>query len=524
MAEPSKDPVKSRYEAARARRALWDGLLDEAYRYGLPQHPSPMINGPDRNASRGERKGGKVYDNTAAIALDERAALDVNNLFPVATRWLLVDPDIDTSTEGGKKLAEIAETAFETCQRAFDDSNFGTEIYPAIRDARISIGNISLNKGDDRQFGEKWPDVKLPNELATKAETDPESEIELVEGDIYDDKTAQTEYRLWLVADWKELTTFTDQVGRNILFRTDRVPGEIMGRGAIIHALPDIRTADKVVELTLKNASIAVTGIWQADDDGVINVANIKLVPGTIIPKAVGSAGLTPLQTPGNFDVSSLVLSDLQKQIVRTIKGPDLPPVNEGVRTAFEFSLRRADQEAVEWPRMDRIERELFIRLVRRALWILTDPYFAGTDYGIELPTRANAPAPDAQDQNSEDASPQTMDRIEFVDMLMRALETPSDRLKKETDARTAYSGVAAAADLFGIEIVAQKLKSMKFLGDFLSRSGVKAEHMTTEEEDERNEAAAQQQVQQAQQQEQATNVLSAIGNAEDGGSSSVAA
>ena len=484
MAEPSKDPVKSRYEAARARRALWDGLLDEAYRYGLPQHPSPMINGPDRNASRGERKGGKVYDNTAAIALDERAALDVNNLFPVATRWLLVDPDIDTSTEGGKKLAEIAETAFETCQRAFDDSNFGTEIYPAIRDARISIGNISLNKGDDRQplmfeavpvsetiaeesadgvirtsfrplkmtlrqFGEKWPDVKLPNELATKAETDPESEIELVEGDIYDDKTAQTEYRLWLVADWKELTTFTDQVGRNILFRTDRVPGEIMGRGAIIHALPDIRTADKVVELTLKNASIAVTGIWQADDDGVINVANIKLVPGTIIPKAVGSAGLTPLQTPGNFDVSSLVLSDLQKQIVRTIKGPDLPPVNEGVRTAFEFSLRRADQEAVEWPRMDRIERELFIRLVRRALWILTDPYFAGTDYGIELPTRANAPAPDAQDQNSEDASPQTMDRIEFVDMLMRALETPSDRLKKETDARTAYSGVAAAADLF---------------------------------------------------------------------------
>jgi hypothetical protein len=30
--------------------------------------------------------------------------------------------------------------------------------------------------------------------------------------------------------------------------------------------LPDIKTANKVVELVLKNASIAVTGIWQASD------------------------------------------------------------------------------------------------------------------------------------------------------------------------------------------------------------------------------------------------------------------
>ena len=35
--------------------------------------------------------------------------------------------------------------------------------------------------------------------------------------------------------------------------------------------LPDIKTANKVVELILKNASIAVTGIWLADDDGVLN-------------------------------------------------------------------------------------------------------------------------------------------------------------------------------------------------------------------------------------------------------------
>ena len=89
-----------------------------------------------------------------------------------------------------------------------------------------------------------------------------------------------------------------------ISFRWVKGAGEIYGRSPVMTALPDIKTANKVVELILKNASIAVTGIWLADDDGVLNPANIKLVPGSIIPKAVGSSGLTPLQAPGRFDVS----------------------------------------------------------------------------------------------------------------------------------------------------------------------------------------------------------------------------
>src|SRR3546814_6808214 len=70
-------------------------------------------------------------------------------------------------------------------------------------------------------------------------------------------------------------------------------------------ALPDIKTANKVVELILKNASIAVTGIWQADDDGVLNPATVRLVPGAIIPKAQGSAGLTPLAAPRSEEHTS---------------------------------------------------------------------------------------------------------------------------------------------------------------------------------------------------------------------------
>src|SRR3546814_19576753 len=80
-------------------------------------------------------------------------------------------------------------------------------------------------------------------------------------------------------------------------------------------ALPDIKTANKVVELILNNASIAVTGIWQADDDGVLNPSTVRVVPGAIIPKAQGSAGLTPPAAPGRFDVSQLVQRSEERRV-----------------------------------------------------------------------------------------------------------------------------------------------------------------------------------------------------------------
>jgi hypothetical protein len=51
-----------------------------------------------------------------------------------------------------------------------------------------------------------------------------------------------------------------------INFRWLKAPGETYGRSPVMKTLPDIKTANKVVELVLKNASIAVTGIWQASD------------------------------------------------------------------------------------------------------------------------------------------------------------------------------------------------------------------------------------------------------------------
>ncbi len=157
-----------------------------------------------------------------------------------------------------------------------------------------------------------------------------------------------------------------------INFRWLKAPGEVYGRSPVMKALPDIKTANKVVELVLKNASIAVTGIWQADDDGVINPATIKLVPGTIIPKAVGSAGLTPLETPGRFDVSELVLDQLRDRIRKALFVDQLGQVNGPRMTATEVLERAAQMARILGATYGRLQSELLSPLVTRARDILS--------------------------------------------------------------------------------------------------------------------------------------------------------
>ena len=136
-------------------------------------------------------------------------------------------------------------------------------------------------------------------------------------------------------------------------------------------ALPDIRTANTVVEMVLKNASIAVTGIWQAEDDGVLNPATIRLVPGSIIPKAPGSAGLTPLAAPGNFDMSQIVLNDLRARIRGALLADRLGPPQDAKMTATEVLERGAQTARLLGATYGRLQAELLTPLVTRCLGIL---------------------------------------------------------------------------------------------------------------------------------------------------------
>ncbi|MGB4057450.1 MAG: portal protein [Alphaproteobacteria bacterium] len=222
------------------------------------------------------------------------------------------------------------------------------------------------------QIAERYPSAQIPELVLGKGEEDPQYQFKILESVVPDGLVYS--YKACLIEE-SEKPAFLAQ-GRFdhspfISFRWMKSPGEIYGRSPVMKTLPDIKTANKVVELILKNASIAVTGIWQADDDGILNPANIELVPGSIIPKAVGSAGLQPLQMPSDFNVSQLVLDNLQARIRHAMLADRLTPVAGPRMTATEVLERSAEMSLLLGATYGRLQVELLTPLVKRAYAIL---------------------------------------------------------------------------------------------------------------------------------------------------------
>jgi hypothetical protein len=176
-------------------------------------------------------------------------------------------------------------------------------------------------------------------------------------------------------------------------------------------ALPAIKTANLTVELILENAQMSIAGMFQVEDDGVINADNIQLIPGTIIPKAPGSSGLQPIQAPGNFNVSDLVLRDMRTNIKKALYNDMLGNPNEKTpMSATEVAERQADLSRQIGAAFGRLQAEMVTPVLQRVIYILKKqgririPKVNGREIKIQ------SSSPLAQAQHQQDVA--TVDRF----------------------------------------------------------------------------------------------------------------
>jgi len=116
---------------------------------------------------------------------------------------------------------------------------------------------------------------------------------------------------------------------------------------------------------------MSISGIYQMEDDGVVNVDTIQLVPGSIIPKGIGSAGLQPIQAAGNFDVAQLVLSDMRLNIKRALYNDMLGNPDRTPASATEVAERMADLSRRMGSAFGRLQAELVQPVLQRLIYIL---------------------------------------------------------------------------------------------------------------------------------------------------------
>jgi len=428
-----------RYEKAKAHRQNFVDLFEECYEYALPQRESFYYE------TAGQRRDDKIFDETAVVGVQEFASRLQSGLVPNFARWadLIAGSEIPKSERDfvDNDLDEITEYVFEILQ----NSNFSQEVHEAFMDLAVGTGVLCVDEGDavnpvtfsaiplphvvldtgsddkiDHVFRERkgirnseitilYPDAKLDPKVQQRAQRDPEGKCTLLEVLCKDYSKKNEEAYLLYVIDMSTKTYIKEQkfkgVGSNpyVCFRWSKCAGEVYGRGPLINALSAIKTTNLTIQLILENAQMAISGIYQMDDDGIINPDTINLVPGTIIPKSPQSGGLQPIQSAGRFDVADIVLSDMRLNIKRALYNDMLGNPDRTPASATEVAERMADLSRRIGSAFGRLQAELVQPVLQRVIYILKK------QGRIELPTvngrevKIRSSSPLAQAQSNQD-------------------------------------------------------------------------------------------------------------------------
>ncbi len=151
--------------------------------------------------------------------------------------------------------------------------------------------------------------------------------------------------------------------------RWSKLPGSEYAVGPMFRALPDIKQLNRLVYLEDTNLDIAVSGMWIAEDDGVLNPRTVKVGPRKIIV-ANSVDSMKPLLSGANFNVSFSKKEQLQAAIRRTLRSDQLAPGDGPVRTAYETSVRVQMIRQLLGPIYGRMQAEWYSPMVNRCFGI----------------------------------------------------------------------------------------------------------------------------------------------------------
>lgn len=444
MAAPHPEAIAARFEKARQRRSTWESHWQDCYDFALPRRDGSLS-----SQTVGEKKRQTLYDGTAPDAVELLGASLTAELTPAWSRWINLVPGVEITDDLTEDVSTRLEDLSKALQGQFDQSNFQVEIHQCFLDLvtagtacllfeeapfgqssaftfkAVPLEEVVMEEGPTGQLDvtyrrsdmtadhirQKFPDAELPDRFRTLAPDAEDARFAVLEAVVPDD-TNHYSYTAQLVEEFDAggdpflLKETTLRRSPFINFRWIKAPGEVYGRSPVMKMLPDIKTANKIVELMLKNASMAVTGIWQADDDGVLNPSVIKLRPGTIIPKAVGSQGLQPLQPANDFTLSESLLQSLRERIRHGLMADQLNLAAMPGMTATEVLQRSSAMTRTLGATFGRLQAELLRPLAYRALSILHRrgdvPAFVMDPRLVEL----EIASPLARRQRAEKAAP----------------------------------------------------------------------------------------------------------------------
>ena len=436
------EQILKRQVAAQTKKDEFQQLYQDAYEFALPQR---QLYGVWEGGATGSKKMQRVFDSTAINSTQRFANRLQSVVFPPQRKWAKLEAGSDIPVERRQQAQAVLEVYQDKMFTMLNQSNFDIAMGEFLLDLAVGTACMMVQPGDDvsplnfipvplflvsyeegangqvdnvyrrmRMKGEsiqrQWPDANISADMARRIEQKPTDDVELLEATIYDHKRGDYCYHVIDKTSKEELVYRRRKMSPWVISRYMKVAGEIYGRGPLMTALPDIKTLNKVKELLLKNASLAVAGVYTAADDGVLNPNTVKIVPGAIIPVARngGTQGPALLALPrsGDFNISQLVINDLSASIKRILLDESLPPDNMSARSATEIVERMKELAQNLGSAFGRLINETMIPVTAKILEVMDERGL------IDMPLRVNGlevkvtpVAPLAMAQNMEEVN-----------------------------------------------------------------------------------------------------------------------
>lgn len=389
-----KDILK-RSASAWTLRDKWRSVLEDAYELVFAG-----IN-PYSQDKKDPRTMNSQFDSTATHAVVRLANRIINELTPPHDNWAEVKAggllemkyspeqieELDKMLGGVSKLANVivnSPSAVASRSSAILDcliSGMGVRLalenpsddidpisYQAVSQSEVAIdvnakGAVSAvyrkRTIKVREIKNIWRDATLTEDLEKlrgSNEQDPEVEVLEVTYEGSPGSNVGWYYEVLALSqakggkDASRIVERTYAVSPWDIYRWMVIPGMPYGPGPVLLGLADIRTANKIMEMILKNAALALAGMYMVRDDGIFNLDTFTITEGGIIPvQATGGpmgASIAPLTTNREFDVGNIVLKDLQMAIKRHLYDGTLPPETGQPRSATEWVQRIKDLNA----------------------------------------------------------------------------------------------------------------------------------------------------------------------------------
>ena len=434
------EEILKRAEKAQRSKDLFESLYRDAYEFALPQR---QLYGFYDGNSQGAKKMARVFDSTAINSTQRFANRLQSGIFPPQRKWCRLEPGSDIPLDKRQQAQALLDVYMEKMFTVIKQSNFDIAIGEFLLDMAVGTACMMVQPGDDvaplnfipvpmflvsyeegangqvdkvyrrmrmkaEAISQQWRDAVFSDHIQQLIDSKPTDELDLLEATIYDSERGDWCYHVIISSGKEEIVYRRMASSPWVISRYAKVAGEIYGRGPLLTALPDIKTLNKTLELLLKNASLAVAGVYTAADDGVLNPQTVKILPGAIIPVARNGGpqgeSLKPLARAGDFNVSQIVINDLRQNIKRTLLDESLPPDNMSARSATEVVERMKELAQNLGSAFGRLINETMIPLVARILQVMDERGL------IDLPLKVNGlevkvspVAPLAMAQNMEE-------------------------------------------------------------------------------------------------------------------------